>query len=51
MCVIRIFAKNMGDSYYEPTILVLDNLFAIAVINPVTTLCVAATMATNPLSS
>jgi len=24
---IRIFAKNMGDPYYEPTIVVHDNLF------------------------
>ena len=24
MCSIRIFAKNMGDPYYEPTIVVHD---------------------------
>jgi len=25
VCSIRIFAKNMGDPYYEPTIVVHDN--------------------------
>ena len=25
MCSIRIFAKNMGDPHYEPTIVVHDN--------------------------
>ena len=25
MCSIRIFAKNIGDPYYEPTIVVHDN--------------------------
>ena len=27
MYSIRIFAKNMGDPYYEPTIVVHDNLY------------------------
>jgi len=26
VCSIRIFAKNMGDPYYEPTIVVYDNV-------------------------
>ena len=26
MCSIRVFAKNKGDSYYEPTIVVHDIL-------------------------
>ena len=26
MCSIRIFAKNIGDPYYEPTIVVHDTL-------------------------
>ena len=28
MCSIRIFAKNMGDPYYEPTIVVHDIVVA-----------------------
>ena len=28
MCSIRIFAKNMGDPYYEPTTMVHDTNFA-----------------------
>jgi len=24
MCSIRVFAKNLGDPYYEPTIMVHD---------------------------
>ena len=27
MCSIRVFAKNMGDPYYEPTIVVHDMWF------------------------
>jgi len=26
VCPIRIFAKNMGDPYYEPTIMVHDKV-------------------------
>jgi len=25
VCSIRVFAKNLGDPYYEPTIMVHDN--------------------------
>jgi len=31
VCPIRIFAKNMGDPYYEPTIVVHDVFGIIAV--------------------
>ena len=33
VCSIRIFAKNIGDPYYEPTIVVHDNVLSLVQIS------------------